>query len=75
MPLRDLSDIGGDLATYLEFYIGEAQTAATQLAMAGFSASRSCAPGRMQAPPLGWRHDGQLLLAPLGRTTEREAIS
>lgn len=35
-------------------------------------ASRICAPGEMQAPPLGWHHDGQLLLAPLARITDLE---
>ncbi|MEL7363272.1 MAG: Imm49 family immunity protein [Bacteroidota bacterium] len=34
MPLRDLSEIGDDLATYLEFYIGEAQTATGSADMA-----------------------------------------
>lgn len=34
MPLRDLSEIGDDLAAYLEFYIGEAQAATTPEDMA-----------------------------------------
>lgn len=30
-------------------------------------ASRVCAPGRLQAPPIDWPHDGRPLLAPLAR--------
>jgi len=35
-------------------------------------ASRVCAPGRMQAPPLGWHHDGQGVLTPLCRFSDLE---
>ena len=35
-------------------------------------ATRICRPGRMQAPPLDWPHDGQSLLAPLVRVTQQE---
>jgi len=39
---------------------------------AAAGASRVCAPGRMQAPPLDWPHDGRLLLAPLARVAAHE---
>ncbi|MFP6640472.1 MAG: acyl-CoA reductase, partial [Myxococcota bacterium] len=35
-------------------------------------ACRVCAPGRLQAPPLDWPHDGRALLAPLTRFLEIE---
>lgn len=35
-------------------------------------ASRICPLGRMQAPPLGWCHDGQGVLLPLARLTDVE---
>jgi hypothetical protein len=41
-------------------------------ALADLGASRVCAPGRMQAPPLGWHHDGLGVLAPLARSTDVE---
>jgi hypothetical protein len=40
--------------------------------VAGLGASRVCAPGRMQAPPLGWHHDGQGVLTPLCRFSDLE---
>jgi len=36
-------------------------------------ASRVCPLGAMQAPPLGWCHDGQGVLLPLARWTDIEA--
>jgi hypothetical protein len=36
-------------------------------AMSEFGASRLCDPGRMQAPPLDWPHDGLPVLTPLTR--------
>lgn len=38
-------------------------------ALAGLGASRLCAPGRLQAPPLGWRREGRGVLLPLARFT------
>jgi hypothetical protein len=35
-------------------------------------ASRVCRPGQLQAPPLGWHHDGQPLLLPLARLGDDE---
>jgi len=40
-------------------------------ALAASGASRLCAPGRMQTPPLDWHHDGQPLLLPLARIVDR----
>lgn len=41
-------------------------------ALAAMGASRICAPGRLQAPPLDWHHDGQSVLRPLARFTDVE---
>lgn len=41
-------------------------------ALADLGASRICRPGRLQAPPLGWHHDGQGVLAPLVRRSDDE---
>jgi hypothetical protein len=38
--------------------------------LAGLGASRVCAPGRMQCPPLAWHHDGQGVLPPLARIAD-----
>ena len=35
-------------------------------------ASRVCAPGAMQSPPIGWHRDGQPLLLPLARISDNE---
>ncbi len=47
-------------------------TAAACAALAALGASRLCAPGRLQAPPLGWHHDGRDVLLPLARFTDVE---
>jgi hypothetical protein len=36
-------------------------------------ASRICAPGTLQTPPLDWRHEGRGVLTPLARFADREA--
>lgn len=36
--------------------------------------SRVCGPGRLQAPPLSWRHDGRALLEPLTRSLEIDPL-
>jgi hypothetical protein len=41
-------------------------------ALAALGASRICAPGRLQAPPLAWHHDGQPVLLPLARFADVE---
>jgi hypothetical protein len=40
--------------------------------LAELGASRLCAPGRMQCPPLGWHQDGQGVLLPFARFTDLE---
>ena len=77
-PLSDLEGLRaalGALAPHLaavaiEGFGADARSAARQVAALG--ASRVCAPGRMQAPPLGWHHDGQRVLAPLCRFGDLE---
>jgi hypothetical protein len=41
-------------------------------ALADLGASRICAPGTLQSPPLDWRHAGRGVLAPLARFTDVE---
>ncbi len=41
-------------------------------ALAGIGASRVCAPGSLQSPPLDWRHAGRGVLAPLARFSDFE---
>jgi len=48
----------------------ETEAAAERLLQRG--ASRVCRPGRMQAPPLHWCHDGRGVLAPLARFGDSE---
>jgi hypothetical protein len=57
--------------------IALASRAGTGLAevVAALPASRVCAPGRLQAPPLDWPHDGRSLLAPLARLQSDERTS
>jgi len=47
-------------------------TPALVRALADLGASRICPPGRLQAPPLAWHHDGQGVLLPLARSTDLE---
>ena len=42
-------------------------------ALSDLGASRICAPGRMQCPPLAWRHDNRGVLLPLARVTDAES--
>jgi hypothetical protein len=41
-------------------------------ALAHLGASRLCACGAMQCPPLGWHRDGRGVLTPLARFTDSE---
>jgi len=41
-------------------------------ALARLGASRLCRFGSLQAPPLGWHHDGRGVLAPLARFCDDE---
>jgi len=49
------------------------ETAAVSQRLASLGASRVCRAGQLQAPPLGWHHDGQPVLLPLARITDLEA--
>ncbi len=49
-----------------------AQQSQVAEALARLGASRICAPGTLQTPPLAWHHDGQPLLLPLMRLTDLE---
>jgi hypothetical protein len=77
-PLGDLAELCVALgalapklaAVAIEGFGTESWSAAQRVA--GLGASRVCAPGRMQAPPLGWHHDGQGILAPLCRFSDLE---
>jgi hypothetical protein len=40
--------------------------------LSSLGASRVCRPGRLQAPPLGWHHDGRPVLLPLARFSSVE---
>jgi hypothetical protein len=44
-------------------------------ALADLGASRVCAPGSLQSPPLDWRHGGRGVLAPLARFTDIEGAA
>jgi hypothetical protein len=48
------------------------ETPALSRVLLELGASRVCAPGQLQAPPLGWHHDGQPLLLPLARLGDDE---
>jgi hypothetical protein len=78
MPVADraqLLDALAPLAPHLAAIAVEGFGAATpRLArdLAQLGASRLCAPGALQAPPLGWHHDGKGVLGPLARFTDLE---
>jgi hypothetical protein len=69
--LKALVPFGPHLAGVALAGFGSA-TVAVCAALAALGASRICAPGRLQAPPLAWRHDGQPVLLPLARFTDIE---
>jgi hypothetical protein len=78
-PVKDLAELAAALAP-LALHLaavalsgfGADSRRAAEL-MAGLGASRVCAPGQMQAPPLAWHHDGQGVLTPLCRFSDLEA--
>ncbi len=72
---RILIDALGPLARHLAGVAlagcdGHGPALAARLAELG--ASRVCAPGRLQCPPLDWHHDGQRLLGPIARWSDLE---
>ncbi|MFQ5699634.1 MAG: acyl-CoA reductase [Myxococcota bacterium] len=78
VPVRDLDEVGSwlsglrpHLACVGQAGWGERRSAlGRQVLHAG--GSRLCPLGRMQAPPLAWRHDGQPPIRPLLRTLDVE---
>jgi len=73
-----LIDAVGPLRTHLAAVAIEgfcAQTAGVARALAELGASRICAPGSLQSPPIDWRHGGRGVLAPLARFADIEPIT
>ncbi|MAJ58720.1 MAG: hypothetical protein CBC48_01410 [bacterium TMED88] len=66
-----LAPIGPHLSSAALVALPERRAAFADRLLA-LGATRICRPGRMQAPPLDWPHDGQSLLAPLVRITQQE---
>lgn len=52
-------------------FAGHARDEAVRMAVA-LGASRICAPGTLQSPPLGWHHEGEGVLLPFVRLTDDE---
>ncbi|MDD9853356.1 MAG: hypothetical protein OXU78_05305 [Deltaproteobacteria bacterium] len=77
-PARNLEEAAAAIAPLaahlsavgLAGFGAETEAAAARLLQLG--ASRVCRPGRMQAPPLHWCHDGRGVLAPLARFGDSE---
>jgi hypothetical protein len=70
--LDALAPLGPHLAgVALAGFGGDSDAIARRLADLG--ASRICAPGSMQRPPLAWRHDNRGVLTPLAQLADREA--
>ena len=70
-PVR-LAEALGPMAPYLSSAaisarLRDEESRHARAALTALGASRLCAPGRMQAPPIDWPHDGQPLLAPIAR--------
>ena len=77
-PLARLEDLGDALHPMVRnlssvglagFEAGETGAAELTQELSQLGAARICAVGRLQAPPIGWRHDGRPLLLPLARFT------
>jgi hypothetical protein len=70
--LQNADEVRGEVSTVGISATGErAQKVATELA--GWGATRVCPLGRMQAPPLTWRHDGRPALGDLVTWTDVES--
>jgi hypothetical protein len=59
------------LSTLAHAGFGAGATSLAQMAL-GAGASRLCALGRMQLPPIGWRHDGRGAIGSLLRFLDIE---
>jgi len=66
-----LSPVRSHLAAIAAAGFGPDTSRATRL-LGELGASRICPPGHLQAPSLGWHHDGQPVLLPLARLTDNE---
>lgn len=74
-PLDSLGELGTALApvsAHLATIAVAGLDDARRRELASLGASRICAPGEMQTPPLAWHHDGQPLLLPMARFTDFE---
>jgi len=73
LPIEDAAELAfatRPIARHLSsiaLAIGRADRHDVRSHVARLGASRICAPGRLQTPPLDWPHDGQPLLAPIAR--------
>jgi len=72
--LEAIQPLAAHLAAVAIEGFGE-ETAGLAHALANLGASRVCAPGSLQSPPLDWRHAGRGVLAPLARFSDIEAIA
>jgi len=77
-PVEDLAALEVSLRPLAPHLAGVAlagfgkQQEAAEHVLSGLGASRLCAPGQLQAPPLGWRREGRPVLLPLARIPEWE---
>jgi acyl-CoA reductase-like NAD-dependent aldehyde dehydrogenase len=75
-PVRDASALLDALAPYAAHLAGvalagfEAERPRLDQALLALGASRVCAPGALQAPPLSWRREGLPVLGSLSRVPE-----
>jgi hypothetical protein len=78
LPVRDAAAIPAALAPLAAHLAGVAiegfgpHTRSLARELADLGASRICAPGRLQAPPLAWSHGGEGVLIPIARFTDLE---
>ncbi len=78
LPVRDAAALPAALAPLAPHLAGVAvegfgsHTSALARELADLGASRICAPGRLQAPPLAWSHGGEGVLIPIARFTDLE---
>jgi len=75
---EQLIDAIGPLGAHLAAVAIEgfgAQTAGVARTLAELGASRICAPGSLQSPPLAWSHGGRGVLVPLTRFADIELIT
>ncbi len=72
--LPAFAPLGPHLASVAVAGFGPATKPLAQ-ALGQLGASRVCAPGTMQSPPLGWHRDGQPLLLPLARIADLESLA